>query len=449
MRPTGETALAAAGLVGIAAYLSLMLWAGDHGHQGTRDALRITPFLVALTLPLARRIAQQDADPWMAWLVMLALAAKLVGTLLRLYLVADLYGDVADAAVYAHHGERLADAYRDGVFDAAIGRPVPGTGFVRVLTALVFLVTGPGLLSGYLVFSWLGFLGLLLFHRAFRVAVPDGDHRRYALLLFLLPSLLFWPSSIGKEAWMMLTLGLAAYGAARLFARRRGAYLFLLLGLGGAALVRPHMTLLVCAGVVVAYVVSRRAGRVSGAGPFARIAGLVALLAVSSLMLTQVERFFGTGSEGLQAAEEVFELTEGRTSTGGSQFTAEQVRSPLDLPEAALSVLFRPLPFDANNLPMLLASMEGTLLLGLFVLWWRRLAGVPREAIRNPYVMFCLVYVVGFVVAFSSFGNFGLLTRQRVQVLPIVLAAVLAVRLPRHSAAQTRALGTPDELARV
>ena len=35
--------------------------------------------------------------------------------------------------------------------------------------------------------------------------LPTGDHRRYALLVFFMPSLLFWPSSIGKESWMLFT----------------------------------------------------------------------------------------------------------------------------------------------------------------------------------------------------------------------------------------------------
>ena len=44
-----------------------------------------------------------------------------------------------------------------------------------------------------------------------------------------------------------------------------------------------------------------------------------------------------------------------------------------------------------------------------------------RSLRQQPYVLFCLVYVVLFIVAYSSFANFGLLTRERVQLTPILV----------------------------
>ena len=41
-------------------------------------------------------------------------------------------------------------------------------------------------------------------------------------MLFLLPSLLFWTSDVSKEAVMMLALGVATLGAARVLARLTG-----------------------------------------------------------------------------------------------------------------------------------------------------------------------------------------------------------------------------------
>ncbi len=125
-----------------------------------------------------------------------------------------LYGGGADSARYDDAGERISAALRAGLPWVAHG-PFPGTAFIEGFTGYVYLLLGPTLIGGFLFFSWLGFWGLLLFQRAFATALPDGDARRYALLVLFLPSLLFWPSSIGKEAWMTLALGLGAYGAAR------------------------------------------------------------------------------------------------------------------------------------------------------------------------------------------------------------------------------------------
>src|SRR5204863_3854856 len=100
---------------------------------------------------------------------------------------------------------------------------------------------GPSLLGAFFIFSWAGFWGLYLFYRAFCIAVPEGDHRRYALLILLLPSLLFWPSSLGKEAWMTLGLGLFAYGGARIITHQRYGFMVVLAGVLATAAVRPHV----------------------------------------------------------------------------------------------------------------------------------------------------------------------------------------------------------------
>jgi hypothetical protein len=436
--PGPSAAVTLVGVVGVAAYIGALTWAINEGDSDLWGALVLFPVLVAISVPLLRRVARAEGDPRMLRLILLALVVKLSGAFVRYYLTIDLYGGLADAASYANHGARLAESYRQGIFSGLeVGRSIPGTGFVRVLTGLVFTVTGPTRLGGFLIFSWFAFWGLYFFYRAFRIAAPEADYRRYALFVFFLPSLVFWPSSIGKEAWMVLTLGLSAYGAARVLSSRPGGYVVLGLGLVGAGLVRPHMSALVCAGVVIAYALRRRPQTQPALGSLGRVVGLVILLGVTSVVVTQVEDFFGTEEEGIRAAEEVFDSTEDQTSQGGSEFEARRVRSPADLPMATLGVLFRPLPFDAHNAQALLASIESTLLLMLFVFWWRRMVRIPKEMFRNPYVLFALVFTAGFVVAFSTFSNFGLLARQRVQVLPLLLAAVMAVKASdvprRHS----------------
>ena len=127
-------------------------------------------------------------------------------------------------------GKRLAAAFWDGTWDQVLREEVPelvGTEFIRLVTGVVYIATGPTKFGGFVVFGWLGFWGLYCFYRAFRIAFPAGDHRRYAILLFFLPSLLYWPSSIGKESWMLFTLGIVAYGAALVLTYRPHGYLVL------------------------------------------------------------------------------------------------------------------------------------------------------------------------------------------------------------------------------
>lgn len=413
-------------MTAVAAYIALFVWAMANTSYDWWGALIVGPVLGCLSIPLLGRAARVEPDQWILRVFSLALALKLVAAVALFVIGEQVYDGVVDAGVYAKEGERIAELFRQGIFTVDLGRRFVGTGFTRGLTGAVFAVIGPTQVGGFLVFSWLGFWGLYFFYRAFRVGFPEGDHRRYALLVFFVPSLLYWPSSIGKEAWMILTLGLAALGVARI-STRQGGWLLLGLGLLGTACVRPHMSALVCAGLIVAYVL-RRSRRRTALGPVSRVLGLLVVVGVTALVLQHVERFFGIEDEGTStgSVDSVLDSTTSQSTRGGSAYAAERVRSPLDVPRATVSVLFRPFPFETHNLQALLASLEGVVLIGLFALGWRRLRDAPRVLWRRPYLAFAAVYAVLFIIAFSSIGNFGILTRQRTQVFPLVLT-VLAV----------------------
>lgn len=93
-------------------------------------------------------------------------------------------------------------------------------------------------------------------------------------------------------------------------------------------------------------------------------------------------------------------------------------------------MLFRPLIFEAFNPLSLASGAEGTVLL-LLILWkLPRMITNIRSLRRRPYLIFCLLYSIGFVVAFSSILNLGILARQRTQVLPLLLALVVALGWP-------------------
>lgn len=431
--PLPPEAAIALGLAALAAYAALLGRAMGWRGYDVWGALVIAPALVAVTLPLLAAMARRARDPWITVLLVGGLVLGLAASMARWYVGAEVYDGVADATGYVGHGERLAELYRAGVVDPDdLERPLIGTGFVRGLTGLVFAVVGASELGGFLIYAWLGFLGLLAFVAAFRTAVPDGAHRRYTALVLLLPSLLYWPASIGKEAWMMLALGVGALGAARLLARRAGGLWLLAAGLGAAALVRPHMALLLAvAATVAAALRSARADRAPLLGPAGKLVGVAALAVASVAALAQVEAYFGVDVDGQgSATAQVLEETERHTTTGGSAFDAERVRSPADLPEAFVAVLFRPFPWEGHNLQARLTGLEGLALLALVAASWRRLARLPALVRRSPYVALAGTYTLGFVVAFSSFGNFGLLARQRSQLLPLLAVLLCLPAVP-------------------
>jgi hypothetical protein len=269
------------------------------------------------------------------------------------------------------------------------------------------------------VFAGLNFVGCYLFYRAFRIAFPEGDGRRYAFLVMFLPSLLYWPSSLGKEGWMIFALGLASYGLARALAGRFGGYTALVAGLACMLLVRPHLALIFLPAALLSLVLRRRVP--GGRHPLTRVIGVLVIVVISLVAVGKVQSYFGIKNLDVQSVTQELKTTRATTAEGNSAFTPPNAQSPLGYPEAAVTVLFRPFPFEAKSTTVLVSSGEGLLLLGLAVASWRRLRRLPQFLVRNPYVMFAFIYTALFIFAFANFSNFGILARERTQMLPMVL----------------------------
>jgi hypothetical protein len=343
--------------------------------------------------------------------------------------------------------------FRGGDFSTGLDS-LSSTDFIRFFTGLVYTVTGSSVYAGFLLYSWLAFWGMFYMYRAFVIAVPDGNRRSYARLLFFLPSMLYWPSSIGKEAWMLFTLGLAAFGTARLLTGRpwRG------LALAGAALwlgalVRPHVTGMAALALVVAYLVARPPRRLGALGPVVKLFALVALVAVAGLLLGKASSYLlEKGIDPQDGVSNVLGESARRTGQGGSSFNAPSaIGSPVKLPLAVVTIFFRPFPFEAHNAQVAVTALESTLLLCLTVARRRGVWQALRHPRRRPYVAFVVVYSLLFVFAFSSIANFGILARERTQVLPfflVLLAVPAARRAPEQAQPNDRRVDAGRQLAR-
>jgi hypothetical protein len=278
---------------GVAAVAGSTAWLMEHASYDAYAGILVAVALVAISAPMLRRAVRYEVDPRIGRLLWIALGCKLLASMARYAVAFGLYDGQADAGVYHSVGAALARQFRDGDFVVDLGRRVQGTGFVQILTGGIYTITGATDIGGFLVYSWLGFWGLYLFHRAFVLAVPQGDHLRHARLVFFLPSLLFWPSSIGKEAWMCLGLGVCAYGSARILTGARGGLLALSAGIVALSFVRPHVAALVAAALFAAYVLRGQRGSRTGLAPFGKLIGIVVLGGVLVLAVGELESYMG------------------------------------------------------------------------------------------------------------------------------------------------------------
>lgn len=431
-----------------AAYLVVMAMTAPVISWDIWAALLIAPVLFAVTVPLLKRGLRSDNDPGIGRIVVIAFVAKMLGSVARYVVTFTVYDGRADAIGYDGAGGRLARAFWDGTFDQAMRVEVPelsGTPFVNLVTGLFYIVTGPTKLGGFIIFAWLSFLGLFFFYKAVVVGFPEANHRRYAYLVFFLPSMLYWPSSIGKDAWISFGLGLASYGIALILRHRTMGYPVAALGLLATAGPRPHITVLCVVSLMMAYMLRRKSWRDSTLGPVGKIVGIVVLLGVGVAVVSKAASFFDVDGVSSGSVTEVLDYTDHQSGQGGSEYEAVRVKSPAEFPNAVLAVLFRPWPWEAGSAQALIASAEGTMLLVLGAASATRLMRLPRYIFQVPYVAYVTTYTIMFVIAFSSIGNFGILTRQRTQVLP--LAVVLLV-LPVERARAPEPTPTIEERAR-
>ena len=420
-------------LVAVLAMTAVLIALGygmNHTGYVVWGGLWVAPVLLAISLPLANRAARLDGDAIGRIVLKAAVVKVIAAPVLRYWMAFSLYGGSADAADYHRIGVLLAPLFRHGIY-RDLGK-ISGTRFIEILTGQVYALTGPTRLGGFMVFSWFSFLGLYLFYRAFRIAFPDGDGHRYALLVFFFPTLLFWPSSIGKEAFMILVLGAAAIGAAQLFVGRFRGLLWLALGIWGAAVVRPHVALIVAAGLVVAAPLAVLAGGPHGQrrqrGRLGGAVLVVALLLAGPALIGVAENFFHLQSLNTETAQELLDETTRLSGKNGSTFTSFSPNNPVGFVLAGVTVLFRPFPFEVRNPQALLTSLEGLSLLVLCAASLPRLARLPVELVRRPYQAFAVVYTLGFIYAFSSLVNFGILARERSQLLPVLFIVLCIPR---------------------
>lgn len=441
---TARAIVVAVLLVFVAAYAGLFAYAMQRTTYEVWGVLLLAPALIAVSVPILLRLGRDEPDSFIQKLFIGALVLKILASIPRYYMVTEMYG-TGDSLRYAGTAALLRVDFLEFDFSLApLGSESrTGTQFVEIVTGIVYTITGPSMMGGFVFFSWLSFWGLCFFYRAFRVGVPDGDARRYAVLLFFLPSMLFWPSSIGKEAWMTLVLGIATYGAALLLARRRGASVYLALGLAGVLMVRPHMALLTIAGLALGYAIrGSGAQRVVALGRTRTLIGLAVIGAFTLLATRRVAAFFGVDEFNLDTATETLEYAERQTTGGGSEY-AGGGPSFKNLPMNIVTVLFRPFPFEVSNIQSLLAALEGVTLIVLFILALPRLRTVPKRLRKQPYITYCITYSLLFCFMFSAFQNFGILARQRVLVFPLVLV-LLALPLGSSSGLKrTRRSATP------
>lgn len=390
------------------------------------------PFIIVAVVALPSGIlwAQRRLSPQMVSVFTWGLVLHMSGSVARLQVIEQLYSGVGDAKMYFETARIYADQIRSLDFGFVLGEGTIsgkwwGTQFICSVTSFVVFLTGESFQAGFLVFALLSFLGLVLCVRAYGTAFGRQAELNFARWVWLWPSLCFWPSSIGKDALMVLGVGLASYGYVGTGAARR--WVTLAAGIALCAAIRPHVAAVIAGSVLAAESASR--------GSFTNVRRVTGVLLAAGLAIYSIRaglNQMGLGDADLDGLQEQFDFRAGQTEQGGSRIAIASGWSAV--PTAIVTILARPFPWEARGIAILSAA-EMTIFWGIALVQWRRIWPFIKAWRDSAFTRFAAPLTFGIALMYGlAFANLGIIARQRSIILPFMLSLLAAIKLTRASA---------------
>ena len=284
-----------------------------------------------------------------------------------------------------------------------------GTTFIHFLAWPFSYLLGLSYYATMIVFSFVGFIANMLFYVTARENIesePVIFNLSPVELVFLLPNIHFWSSSLGKGSVIMFGLALFTFGLSR-FNRR-----FMPLFIGGLItfMVRPHILFTAVLSVMLGVVLTN-----SGIKPITRWLIFFVAAIVFLYISGDVLKFADTDTIDITSSSTLSHRAQelGKSTTGVNL-------EDYGLFMRMFTFWFRPLFFDGMGALGVIVSFENLLLLYMFFIVIRQ--GLINWKSWNGWFRICLFFFL-----FASFalaqvtGNLGIAMRQKAQLMPFFL----------------------------
>jgi len=332
------------------------------------------------------------------------------------------------------------------------------TGSMSALAAWSFYLLGSSKYTTCIAFAMLSLCGKIAMYRVFRSNLDPEYRASAAIASLFVPSFVFWSSGLIKEAVAVAGFGWVLFGL-HLWIRKSRAVS------GGAVMAAGAMPILLIKAYVLLPLVlaggswyywarSIKRGRVR-IRPVPLAAA--AVLGVGGIILLghyfpeyAIDNFTARTSDLQHLSRGYHRLRGGSHFTLSGEIPTTFVGQLAYAPAALLTSLFRPSLFEVHNLLMLANAVETTVLTLLFVriLFTRNLGNVRRQIACDPFLMFCLVFVVAFGIAVGlASSNLGTLSRYRCPILPFFVVLLLVLGRPLSARSPAGALRRGPETA--
>src|SRR6266404_9039244 len=253
-------------------WLYFLLFPADYDY-----ANGIVVFLIVVIIDVGLILHVSGNDEELRKIMTAGLFLKLLAAAVYTAMMFHFYGG-GDSIFYFQQGGNISQSLiNNGEIGTIVGANahgrLDGTTLLHIITGVLFVVTGPTLSGATVIFSSIAYWGVFLFWKAFATAFPGGDHKKAAVLLFFLPSIVYWSSTIGKDALLSFSIGLTAYGLAiMVYGARIGGLAYIAFGMFVTAAIRPHIGAVLAISLAVTYLLGHN--RAGIAGVIAKMIGI-------------------------------------------------------------------------------------------------------------------------------------------------------------------------------
>lgn len=295
-----------------------------------------------------------------------------------------------------------------------------GTAGIIYFTSLLVQVLGLSFLGCFLVFNIFGSIGLIAFDSILKHATQKSSRhlKLLATIIVFLPSVSFWSSAVGKDSISFMSACLALWAALN-FKKRIILFIVAVLAM---LLVRPHIAAAMVAAYALAFIFDQRVSIIQRL-----FIGSIAIVS-SAVVVPLAMQYAGLGdAQNAADIEAYIEQRQGHNLEGGSSVDISSMSLPMQL----FTYLFRPLPFEANSIFALAASVDNIILLFLFLLGTLAIFKKSKPLVEsNRAFLWIYAMMVLFILATTT-ANLGIAMRQKWMFAPILIFLLISVIRPR------------------
>jgi hypothetical protein len=268
-------------------------------------------------------------------------------------------------------------------------------------------------------------------------------HKKMAIAILFLPSILFWGGSLLKDSISIGSMGFALYAAYNIVFKKRKIFSSLLILAFSLFLlynIKPYIILcLVPAFLLWLFLEFRKKipdkilRQISGV-LLSVVSVVVGFFALQSLTQSEVTAQFSSDKilKTSQGVQEGFNLAaEGKGSSFSVGTVGSSVVSIVALfPLGVVATLFRPFFWEVRNPLMIINALEGFLFLYLTFLAFRRIGFRKFFSLvgTDSVLVFCIIFSILFAgIIGVTTTNFGALARYKIPCVPFYLIMLFVV----------------------